>query len=214
MHEVESDTVLVYQAAGWNKPSRLVFIDIMIVYMGLIFVGILMLIYGQFMLAWESNYFDFLLSRKIDFSKYFLAKYILLIVFGILMFLITTPIVFISKELLYINAILTVYCLGVNSIVLFIVAGFTRKRLDLNASIFSTQGKGANQFTLIIPTMIIPLLIFVLFVIFNHRIEGYLFLLVLGVLGLIFYRPLLKFCLHFFYQQKYKISSGFRQNRG
>jgi hypothetical protein len=184
----------------------------MMVYMGLIFVGILMLIYGQFMLAWESTYFDFLLSRKINFFKYLEAKYVLLIVLGIVMFLMTVPLVFVASEILYINAILSVYFIGVNPFVMFIVSGFTRKKLDLNANVFSTQGKGANQFTLIIPTIIVPLILFLPFALFDFPILGYFFLLSLGLTGIIFHRPLLRFCLKFIISQKYKITAGFKQN--
>jgi hypothetical protein len=211
-HTVKNDTTLIYQATGWRDPPKFIFADLMMIYMGLTLVGILMLIYGQFMLAWESNYFDFLLSRKINFTKYFEAKYIILVVLGIVMFLLTVPLVFIAKELLYINAILAVYFIGVNSFVMLIVSGFTRKKLDLNASIFSSQGKGANQFTLIIPTIIVPVILFLPFALLDLAIWGYVFLLVLGLSGLILYRPLLRFCLKFIDSQKYKITAGFKQN--
>ena len=211
---VNNDTALIFHASHWRVPPRFIFVDIMIIYMGLIFVGILMLIYGQFMLAWESGYFDFILARRINYQRYFLAKYILLLILGAAMFMITVPVILIARELLVINGILTIYSMGVNSIIMFIMAGYTRKKLDLNASIFSTQGKGVNQFTLIIPTLIIPILLFLPFALTEKAMMGYIFLLMLGILGLVFHRPLLSMCLRLFYNQKYRISAGFKQSRG
>lgn len=209
---VQGDTTMTFKAERWGEPEHLVFIDVMLIYMGVIFVGIMMLSYGQFMLAWESGYFDLILTQRINFQAYFRAKYLLLTVFGVLMFLITTPVIFISQQIFMVNLVLLIYNLGINSIIMFIMATYTRKKLDLDASIFSTQGKGANQFTLILPTMILPMLIFLPFALTDNREAGFAVLLFAGAAGLILHRSLLKWVIGLFLRQKYKITAAFKQN--
>jgi hypothetical protein len=207
---VRSDTTLVHHASGWREPDHLFIIDIMLVYMGLTLISILMLVYGQFILAWESGYFELILVQPVNYLKYFRAKYILLLVFGGLVFLICTPLVLIERQILLINTILLIYSIGINPIVMLLMATYARKRLDLQASVFSTQGKGASQFVLILPTLIIPTLIFLPFAVSGHTQTGYIFLFLTGVAGCIFYRRLNLLVLHFFYRQRHNIISGFR----
>ncbi len=68
--------------------------------MGLLFTGILMLIYGQFIFAWESNYIDLLLSRPMRLRDYLNAKLLLVLASGLVLFLVSLPVAFFSFELL------------------------------------------------------------------------------------------------------------------
>jgi hypothetical protein len=83
--------------------------------------------------------------------------------------------------------------------------------MDLNASIMSTQGKGAIHYTMIIPTIIVPVVFYIILRIFMGSDLALIFLTVLGVLGLIIYKPILEIILKQFHRQRYKISAGFNQ---
>jgi hypothetical protein len=83
--------------------------------------------------------------------------------------------------------------------------------MDLNASIFATQGKGASHFLTIVPTIILPVVLYLPFALSGYGNTGFIFMAGLGVLGLFFHRQLLAFSLRQLKRQKYNIAAGFRQ---
>ena len=209
--EVKADTTIVHANPVFKTPERRLFVDIMMVYMGVLFIGILMFVYGQFLLCWESTYFDTILTHAVNFKKYFTAKYVLLVAAGVIMYLLTAPLAFLSIELLYINSIVFIYSIGFNSIVLLFLSTYARKRLDLTVGIFSQQGKGASQFITVLGSLFIVLLIFIPAAVIFSSAFAFTLLLIIGVAGLVFHDQVLRFIVGQFYRQKYKISSGFRQ---
>ena len=208
---VESDTIVVLADPNWKTPRRPIFFDIFLIYMGLLFTGILMLTYGQFMISWESNYFELLITSEVDFRKYFTAKFILLIACGCIFYLLSIPSAFISLTIFKVNSVSFLYNIGVNSFVLLFIVSYTRKRMDLNASMFATQGKGASHYLTIVPTIIIPIFLYLPFALSGYAEAGFIFLTGMGVLGLLFHKQLLEFSIRQFYNQKYNIAAGFRQ---
>ncbi|MFH0991564.1 MAG: DUF5687 family protein [bacterium] len=209
--QVLSDTTIVNLNPRWGDGRIPAMVMIMVVYMGILSTGFLMLVYGQFMFSWESAYFDLLISRPVNFWNYLYAKFLLLQIFGVICLLINGFTAFISWKLLAINATLMLYNAGVNVFALIGWSMLARKRLDLNASIVSTQGKGSSQFLTILPMFILPVVVYLLL----NRLgfgEWTLFIFgILGVLGLIFQRALLTVILKYFSKQKYKMAAGFRQ---
>jgi len=208
---VANDTTIVWDNPQWKEPRLSSFIDGMIVYMGFLFVCILMLAYGQFMLAWESSYFDLLIARGISFRKYFTAKYIILLICGVILYMLNALVAFYSVPLFLINTAIAVYNLGINSLLLLYLSSFNRKRMDLDASIMSTQGKSAVHYSMIIPTVILPAVLYVIVRIFTGPELALITLAGLGILGLIFYKPAFNLILKQFDRQRYKISAGFNQ---
>ncbi|MCG3154674.1 MAG: hypothetical protein DKINENOH_01268 [bacterium] len=208
---VRGDTTLTHAHPRWKTPHRLIPVDVMIIYMGLLVTGIAMLIYGQFVFSWESGFFDLLLSRPLQLLQYLRAKFVLLLAFTVPLFLLSLLLGFYSKQLLWLNSALFLYNLGVNAVVLLAWATFSRKRLDLNASIFSTQGKGSSQFIVILPTLIVPILLYLPFALAHHADLGFVFLASLGGLGLLFQSVALRGIARLFLRQKYQMAAGFRE---
>ncbi len=208
---VNKDTTVTTLVTGWRVPQRSAIAGINLIYIGLLLTGMLMLVYGQFILSWESNYFDALLSQEIDYQKYFKAKLLLLIAASTVFFLLTIPYAFYSLEILKINAALSLYNAGINTFVLLFMSTFSRKRLDLNASLLSTQGKGASQYLTIFPTLILPVMIYGLLRLSGFAESEYLVFGLLGLIGLIVHRQLMHLFLRRFHRQKHAIAAGFRQ---
>jgi|GEM_PF-570660 len=207
---VQNDTTVVSHAVRWDVPRRPFILDFNLIYFGLLMTGMFMLAYGQFIFSWESSYFDTLLSKRVQFSKYFNAKWNLLLVSCGIFYLLTLPFALYGKNLFLINTVLFVYNGGINTFILLFMVTYNRKRMDLNASILSNQGKGGVQYLTILPTLILPILIFIPFWIIDQPNTGYLMFGVLGGLGLVFHQPILKLLVHQFYRQKYKMAAGFR----
>ena len=208
---VRNDTTLTVQVAGFQKPRRHVIMDINLMYFGLMLTGMFLLAYGQFVFGWESNYFDVLLSSKIDFHTYLRSKYWFLGFSVIILYLLLLPYALITVNLLYIHGSLALYNIGINSPLILFLSTYTRKRMDLTASILGTQGKGGAQYLTILPALILPILIMI-----PLRITGlgngifavYGFL---GLTAIFLNKPLLNLLVAQFFRQKYRMAIAFRQ---
>ncbi|MCK5169946.1 MAG: hypothetical protein KAQ75_08705, partial [Bacteroidales bacterium] len=62
-----------------------------LIFVGVFMTGGIMFNYGQYMLSWESNYFDGIIANNIDFYKHFRAKYYMIISTVIICYILTIP---------------------------------------------------------------------------------------------------------------------------
>ncbi len=206
---INSDTTLVIKANHWELGG-FGFYKIMLVYMGILVTGMLVLGYGQFIFGWESSFFDLISSKRIDLFKYIHTKFLLMLAAGALVYIVSLAYAVISIEFIKIHTSLFLYNVGINSYVLLILATLNRKRMDLGASIISTQGKGSSQYLAIIPVLFVPTGIIIPFALSNSFDAGLLFMGGLGAIGVLFQKQFLKYILKLFYKQRYKLASGFR----
>jgi hypothetical protein len=208
---VLADTSVVRSAITWKTPADHLFIVINLLYWGLLMTGLLMFAYGQFFLAWESTFFDALLTWRIRYRSLLELKVLVMFSAGAISFLLTVPYALMDEKILLYNSLAFVYNIGVNSYVLLYLASRHRKRFELQESIFSQQGKGAAQFVAILPMWFLPVIVFgvlegigvpyVLYILFGG----------LGLLGLVLYRPLIGRMVVLLENNRYTIASGFRQ---
>jgi hypothetical protein len=207
---ISNDTTVVLTADAWDTPPFKTFSSIFLIYMGIIIVGIFLISYGQFIFGWESSYFDSILANPVNYISYFRAKLYLMVISCTLFYILTLGYAYFGTQVLLVNTAVFFYNIGVNTYVLFFLACLNRKRLDLDASIMSTQGKGAGQYLTIVPTLLLPTIIFVPFAIYDSSRLGLIVLTVLGIAGLIFQKPIMKLIIAFFYKNKYKLATAFR----
>ena len=76
---------------------------------------------------------------------------------------------------------------------------------------FNYEGVGAAQWLMVIPMMVLPYLIYLPFSFLVSDYAGLIALSVCGILGIIFFKPLAKLNVQRVMQNKYEISSSFRQ---
>jgi hypothetical protein len=119
--------------------------------------------------------------------------------------------VFLDTRILLINCLAFIYNIGVNSYVLIFLAAKSKKRFELNEGLFSQQGKGAAQFVAILPMWIVPVVAYGILGGMGVPYAEYLYFGGLGLLGIVFHRPLLKYAFAFLESKRYEIASGFRQ---
>lgn len=183
----------------------------------LLFVGIFMtggitLIYGQYLLSWESSYFDGILSHIDDFSLYFKAKYNLLLFSTAASFILTIPYAYFGNHILMINFIAALFNMGVSSVFVIFMSTNNKKRLDLSkGAAFNYQGVSATQFLVSFPVMLAPLLIYLPFWAFGYYDNGLYAIGITGLLAIVFNKPLLKFAVNRFLERRYLIGEGFRK---
>lgn len=195
-----SGSIEAYEGMGW------------LVFVGIFMTGIFMINYGQFMVGWESAYFDGILTRAYPMESFFKAKFWLIVVSCLVTYLISLAYIYFSWDALWINTAAFIYNIGVNSFVLLFASTYQKKRIDLSrGSAFNFQGTSATQFLIALPLLIVPLLIFQAFNLVGKPYYGLIVLALCGLISLAFSKYWFREVLKNFEEKKYRNAAGFRE---
>jgi hypothetical protein len=190
---------------GHQAPAMLIFIGIFI-------TGFPMLILGQWAIGLNSTHFDAIMSKQITPRDYILSYYYLMLFLCIASFILTTPYFFYGKEIIVIQTVAFLYNIGVNIFLLLFFGTFNNKRIELNTGgAMNFQGVSIKSFLVMIPIMFVPMLMMGIASAFDAQNIVYLILGALGVLGIIFTKPLLTLCEKQLLRKKYVLCEGFRK---
>ena len=180
---------------------------------GAIFMtGVSILMYGQFMFGWQSAHFDGLLSNKISFKDFIKAKFLLFTVACTLITLLASFYGFLSPKLLLLHLTAYLYNVGFGTVVVLYLANFNYKRLEINkAATFNYQGISANQWLLMFPYTLTPILIYIPFGLLNKPYIGLMIVSLFGLIMIFMRGYWVNVITRKFEKQRYKIAEGFRE---
>lgn len=185
----------------------------MLVFVGIFMTGIFMINYGQFLVAWESAYFDGILTRSYPMLDFYKGKFMLLAVSCVATYILTIPYIYFGWHAFWINTATFLFNLGFNSFVLIYASTYNKKRIDLSkGSAFNYQGTSAVQFIIVLPLMILPVLIFKAFDVFGAPYYGLGAIALIGLMSLAFSKYWFKGIIENFEEKKYRTAEGFRSN--
>jgi hypothetical protein len=186
--------------------------DGMIFFCSMFMTGILMFIYGQWSISWDSAHFDTILTKNIPARTYILSNYYLMLAFNVICFILTTPYFFFGTKIIYMHLTAFLFNTGCNIIFLLFFATFNNKRVDLSrSSAMNYQGTTYKSFLIVLPIMLFPILWVNLLAWLASLSVALWSLAVMGLMGLIFRKPLLSLCVKQFSNRKYIIAQGFRE---
>lgn len=181
------------------------------IFLGIFISGFLMIQYGQFMFSWESTFFDFMLTRNFSIREYFEAKYLLFAFFTGLFTLLSLAYGFLDINLPLAFVACALFNLGINSFLLMYAATYNVKRVELTkGAFFNYEGVGANQFVMLVPLLIIPMVIYAPFGILFNKYVGLAMLAILGIIGIVLKDYLMDRVVDQFHKRKYIMSAGFK----
>ncbi|WGH74729.1 DUF5687 family protein [Tenacibaculum tangerinum] len=169
--------------------------------------------YGQFIPAWDSEYYNMIMSQNIRYRTFLESKWYLMVVVTVTLYLLSIPYAyFYGLDIFLIITAGAIFNIGFNSLFLLFAGSFNRKRIDLNRSGFSNyQGTSATQFLIIIPVMGIPMLLFAIFKNFVSFNAGVLSIAIVGILALAFKNHLMNFIEKRYIKSKYAAIHAFSQ---
>jgi hypothetical protein len=180
-------------------------------FVGIIVTGMMMLAYGNFIVAWEGKFFDGILTRKSSMQDYFRAKYYMLVSFCIVGYLLSTPYVFFGTRILWIQTACFLFNVGAGALIMLWFAQYNRRRIELSqGSAFNWQGMGAAQFIVMLPAMLLPMLIAFIFNRMGFGDWGVGALAIIGAVGILCHNRIIQAICHRFTQTKYALADGFR----
>ncbi|NAS10953.1 DUF5687 family protein [Poritiphilus flavus] len=182
------------------------------VFVGIFMTGIFLSNFGQFIPAWDSEYYSMIMAQNIPLRKYLESKAGLISVSVVVMFLLSIPYVYFGWQALAINFACAIYNLGVNIPLILYFGSMNKKRIDLDKSaIGNMQGTSATQFLVLIPLMLVPCLMYLgLKFLISFEIALAVFT-ILGLIGLAFRKPLMSHITEIYRAKKYDMISGFKQ---
>ena len=185
----------------------------MLFFVAMFMTGILMLMFGQWLISWDSRHFDSLMTRNIPIKTYMLANYYLLIAFNIICFAVTTPYFYFGMKIVYLHLTAFLFNVGVNIYLLMYLSTYNNKRIDLTkSSAMNYQGTTYKSFLIVFPIMFLPMLIvWVMSTLFSLATALWT-LSFLGIAGVLLRKPLINACVNQFNRRKYKLAEGFREN--
>jgi hypothetical protein len=183
-----------------------------LMFVGVFMTGGMMLNYANYAFAYESSYFDALLTKNIDFYQYIRAKYYIAVLISTVCFILTIPYLFFGYKILLINAAMFLYNIGILAFILLFFSTFNKKRMDLSrGGAFNYQGIGAMNWLAVFPAFLLPILILIPFKIAGHPNFGIALTGFLGILGLLFNRIFIKQIGKNFFKRKHVMASSFRE---
>lgn len=183
-----------------------------LIFVGVFMTGGIMFNYGQYMLSYESNYFDGIIANNIDYTKHFRAKYFIIISTVILSYVLTIPYVYFGVKVLLINTATFLFNLGFLSMLLMYFSSNSRKRMDMSSgSAFNYQGLGATNWIMVLPFFLLPIFVWIPFNIFGVPDWGIITIGLIGILSLAFHKSLMKIVVKRFESKKHAIAEGFRE---
>lgn len=184
----------------------------MLVFSGIFMTGSFLINFGQFIPAWDSTYYELLMAQNLRMDRYLGTKALLIAGSVIFMFLLTLPYVYFGWHALAINLACVVYNIGVNVPMILLFGALNKKRIDLEMSPLSNmQGTGLAQFLVGIPLFGLPMILYFpvkTWISFEWALGLLTFL---GVLGILFWKPMLQRLALMYTRRKYGMIKGFKQ---
>ncbi|MCS5491611.1 DUF5687 family protein [Algoriphagus limi] len=205
---------LLYGMVFYTQPAYMEneSMGFMLIFVGVFITGIFMIQYGQLFLSWNSGNFDFYLQKNDGVEQLVRGKYLLFISISVICFLASIPYVYFGWKILLIHAATFLFNVGILIHVIIYLALWKPKPMDLNkGAMFNYEGVGAAQWLMVIPMMILPYVFYLPFALLINEYAGLAALAIFGLLGILFYKKLSAINVNRVYENKYEISSSFRQ---
>jgi hypothetical protein len=178
---------------------------------GLFASGGLALNYGQLMFSWESTFFEGLIARDIDSATFVRAKYLLLQLSCVALFVVSLPIFWLLQpELLLMHVAFMLYNVGVTTALVMLLAVHNRSRVELDRSgnFFNYEGFSIIHWLWILPTSAPPIFLMVLFK--DSQLSGFVVIGLVGIVTTLLSRFWTDYLARIHHTRRHKTLIGFR----
>lgn len=184
---------------------------LMYVLFSIIITGMFMLNYGQYLLGWEGNHFDHILTRNVSFKDYYWSKYLLFAIVSAGAMILSIPYAYFGWEVLLVLFCVFLFNLGIGNHFIMFFGSMNPKKIDLSkGTMLNWQGVGAAQFLIIFPVLGLPLALYGIGVFFWGTTGAMLLIGTIGFLGLAGTQIWIGLLAKWLESQRYEISNDFR----
>jgi hypothetical protein len=182
------------------------------VFIGIFSTGIFLINFGQFVPAWDSGYYNMLMTQNFKYERYLKSKFTLMSASVIILFVLGIPYVYFGWKILLVHFACMIYNIGVNTHVILWGGSYNRKKINLDQkAAFNYQGTGAVQWLIGIPLMILPMALFGLLNWLVNFETAVAVLFALGLLGIGFHKKLMAWITEKYIASKYIMIHSFKE---
>ncbi len=183
----------------------------MFLFAGVFVTGSFFINHGQFLLSWESGYFDFIMTRRSNIRQYFEAKYYMFVVACTIAFVASTGYAYFGVEIILFNLAAYLFNIGISIPFVMRIAMYSPKKIDLNkGAAFNYEGVGAAQFLIALPVLGLPYVFYGPLSAFGYGNYGLLLVALIGLIGFLLRNKTIDYLTKSFTKNRHKIAAGFR----
>lgn len=183
----------------------------MFLFAGVFVTGSFFINHGQFLLSWESGYFDFIMTRRSNIRQYFEAKYYLFVAACTIAFVASLGYAYFGVEIILFNLAAYLFNIGIGIPFVMRIAMYSPKKIALNkGAAFNYEGVGAAQFLIALPVLGLPYVFYGPLAAFGYGNYGLLLVALIGLVGFLLRNKTIDYLTSSFTKNRHKIAAGFR----
>ena len=184
----------------------------MLIFAGLFITGGFMITFGQYVPAWDSEYYSFLMCQNLSYRRYLKSKLYLMMFSVVVSSILSLPYLYFGSKVMLIIWASGIFNFGFGSMITLYSGAFNTNpvKLNIKAKAFeNTQNFSFIQLLFILPKLILPLLVFYIPHVFFGFYAGLLGLVFIGLSGVIFQKQLLNVIVKTYQKKKYQTIASF-----
>ena len=177
-----------------------------------IVIGALVINYGQFLFAWQSAFFDGLMTHNLKVKAYIKSKFIILTILATINVILSSFYGFIDWHFNIILFAIYLFIIGVLPVIAVLVSLYNYKGIDVSQrASFNYQGLSLVNFLYSLGLFVIVFGIYYPFAYFHKPWWGIITFGIVGIINLLLRNWWIDLLTIQFYKKKYKILNGFRE---
>ena len=191
-----------------NQPESL------LVFASIFISGGFLLTYGNYVPAWDSEYYAFLMTQNLSYKKYLNSKWRLMTFAVIVSTVLSLPYLYFGVKTYLMILSGAAFNIGLGTWITLYGGLLNKQPLKLNvkAKAFeNTQAFSGKVMLMIFPKMVLPVLLYIIPATFFNPTAGYITLAASGVLGIVFKNQILTQMVKLFAKQKHEMLQAFTQ---
>ena len=183
-----------------------------LIFAGLFITGGFMITFGQYVPAWDSEYYSFLMCQNLSYRRYLKSKLYLMMFSVVVSSILSLPYLYFGSKVMLIIWASGIFNFGFGSMITLYSGAFNTNpvKLNIKAKAFeNTQNFSFIQLLFILQKLILPLLVFYIPYVFFGFYAGLLGLVFIGLSGVIFQKQLLNVIVKTYQKKKYQTIASF-----
>jgi hypothetical protein len=187
-----------------------------LIFAGIFITGGFTITFGQYIPAWDSEYYSMLMSQNLNYKRYLKSKLYLLMFSVVISMVLSLPYLYFGKKVMVLIIGCGIFNFGLGALISLFSGAYNATPLKLNvkAKAFeNTKGFNLTQFIFAIPKLVLPVLVFYIpyfFLGFNAGIVG---LITSGLGGLVFRNQILGWIEKIYQIKKYETLAAFNKQK-
>ena len=204
---------VLYMCMLYSPGSPLGSNNFVVLLYGMITVGILGLIMGQYLFTAESSFFDGMMTRNLSIFNMLKGKYFFYASFAVIVSLLLLIPVFQGKLNLMLLIANLLYVTGPLFFMIFQNAVYNKTYIDLfDRGMMNWKGTSGSMIVISMITMFLPVILVLIIIAFFGKEAAYWFMIITGIVFTLTSQQWLQWTYNRFLKRRYKNMEGFRSN--